>query len=165
MSKQAILETDRGTITLELFDREAPNTVANFEKLANSGFYNGVPFHRVIAEFMIQGGDPTGTGRGGPGYEIECEIHPSRKHGRGALSMAHKGQCRHDPKTGRRLSGRCTGGSQFFITHVPTPHLDGVHTVFGQVIAGQDVVDRIAQGDRMLRVEVRTLPGPTPAAG
>jgi peptidyl-prolyl cis-trans isomerase B (cyclophilin B) len=155
MPKQAIIETSKGTITIELFEKEAPKTVANFEKLAKEGFYNGVAFHRVIASFMVQGGDPTGTGRGGPGYEIECEIHPSRKHGKGALSMAHKGQCQHDPKTGKKISGRCTGGSQFFITHVATPHLDGVHTVFGQVTSGQDVVDKIAQGDKMTKVEVK----------
>ena len=145
MAKQAIFETDKGTITIELFDKEAPKTVANFEKLANSGFYNGVTFHRVIPNFMVQGGDPTGSGRGGPGYEIECEIHP----------MAHKGACKHDPKTGKKISGSCTGGSQFFITHGPTPHLDGVHTVFGTVTAGQDVVNKIAGGDKMTTVTVK----------
>ncbi len=155
MAKQAVIQTPRGTITIELFDQEAPKTVANFEKLANEGFYNGVAFHRVLADFMVQGGDPTGTGRGGPGYEIACEIHPARRHGKGALSMAHKGMCKHDPKTGAKASGTCTGGSQFFITHGPTPHLDGVHTVFGQVISGQDVVDKIVQGDKMVKVEVR----------
>jgi peptidyl-prolyl cis-trans isomerase B (cyclophilin B) len=154
MPKQAIIETNKGTITIELFEQEAPKTVANFEKLAGQGFYNGVKFHRVIANFMIQGGCPQGTGTGGPGYEIDCEIHPARKHATGALSMAHKGQCRHDAKTGKRLSGRCTGGSQFFITHLPTPHLDGVHTVFGQVTSGQDVVNKIAQGDTMKSVVV-----------
>jgi len=155
MPKQAVIETSRGTIMIELFDKEAPKTVANFEKLASSGFYNNVAFHRVIADFMVQGGDPTGTGRGGPGYEIECEIHASRKHAKGALSMAHKGMCQHDPKTGQKLKGQCTGGSQFFITHGPTPHLDGVHTVFGQVVSGQDVVDKIAQGDKMIKVTVK----------
>jgi peptidyl-prolyl cis-trans isomerase B (cyclophilin B) len=155
MPKQAVMETSKGTITIELFEAEAPKTVANFEKLANSGFYNGGTFHRVIANFMIQGGDPTGTGTGGPGYEIECEIHPARRHGKGALSMAHKGMCKHDAKTGAKITGRCTGGSQFFITHGPTPHLDGVHTVFGQVTSGQDVVDKIAQKDKMVRVEVK----------
>ncbi len=154
MGKQAIFETSKGTITIDLFDKEAPKTVANFEKLANSGYYNGVTFHRVISDFMIQGGDPTGSGRGGPGYEIECEINP-KKHGTGALSMAHKGACRHDPKSGAKLSGTCTGGSQFFITHRATPHLDGVHTVFGQVASGQDVVDKIAQGDKMTKVTVK----------
>jgi peptidyl-prolyl cis-trans isomerase B (cyclophilin B) len=157
MPKQAVMETSKGTITIELFETEAPKTVANFEKLANSGYYNGVKFHRVIANFMVQGGDPTGTGGGGPGYEIECEIHPSRKHGKGALSMAHKGQCRHDPATGAKQGGRCTGGSQFFITHLPTPHLDGVHTVFGQVTSGQDVVDKIRQGDSMTTVTVKSI--------
>jgi peptidyl-prolyl cis-trans isomerase B (cyclophilin B) len=104
---------------------------------------------------MIQGGDPTGRGSGGPGYEIECEIHPARKHGTGALSMAHKGQCKHDPQSGKKIGGFCTGGSQFFITHQPTPHLDGVHTVFGQVTSGQDVVNKIAQGDKMTKVSVK----------
>ncbi len=154
MPKQAIFETTQGTITIELFDKEAPKTVANFEKLANSGYYNGVTFHRVIADFMVQGGDPTGRGTGGPGYEIECEIN-QKKHGTGSLSMAHKGACRHDPKTGAKLSGTCTGGSQFFITHRATPHLDGVHTVFGAVTAGQDIVDKIAQGDKMTKVSVK----------
>jgi peptidyl-prolyl cis-trans isomerase B (cyclophilin B) len=154
MAKTATFETTKGTITIELFDKEAPKTVANFEKLANSGYYNGIAFHRVIANFMIQGGDPTGSGAGGPGYEIECEIS-AKKHGTGALSMAHKGQCKHDPKTGAKITGRCTGGSQFFITHGPTPHLDGVHTVFGQVTAGQDVVNKIAQGDKMTKVSVQ----------
>ena len=155
MTKQAVFETNKGTITIELFDKEAPNTVANFEKLAAKGYYNGVVFHRVISDFMVQGGDPTGTGTGGPGYEIECELHPSRKHDTGALSMAHKGQCKHDKATGKKLSGKCTGGSQFFITHGPTPHLDGVHTVFGKVTAGQDVVDKIAQGDKIVKLEVK----------
>lgn len=154
MAKTATFETTKGNIVVELFDQEAPKTVANFEKLANSGFYNGVTFHRVIADFMVQGGDPTGSGRGGPGYEIECEIHPDRKHSTGALSMAHKGMCKHDPKTGKKISGSCTGGSQFFITHRATSHLDGVHTVFGQVTSGQDVVDKIAQGDKMTKVSV-----------
>ena len=153
MAKTATMETSKGTIVIELFDAEAPKTVANFEKLANSGYYNGVAFHRVIANFMVQGGDPTGSGRGGPGYEIECEINP-KKHGTGALSMAHKGQCKHDPKTGAKIQGTCTGGSQFFLTHGPTPHLDGVHTVFGQVTSGQDVVNKIAQGDKMTKVTV-----------
>lgn len=155
MPKTATFETSKGTITIELFDKEAPKTVANFEKLAASGYYNGVAFHRVIANFMVQGGDPTGSGRGGPGYEIECEIHPARKHGTGALSMAHKGACKHDPQTGKKISGQCTGGSQFFITHGPTPHLDGVHTVFGQVTAGQDVVNKIAQGDKITKLTVQ----------
>ena len=154
MPKQAVFTTTQGTITIELFDKEAPKTVANFETLAKKGFYDGVVFHRVIPNFMIQGGDPTGSGRGGPGYEIECEIHPARKHGTGALSMAHKGMCKHDPSTGKKISGTCTGGSQFFITHGPTPHLDGVHTVFGQVVGGQDVVDKIKQGDKIEKLVI-----------
>ena len=158
MAKQAVLETSRGVITIELFEQEAPKTVANFEKLAAKGFYNGLKFHRVIADFMVQCGCPQGTGTGGPGYQIDCEISPLRKHGKGALSMAHAGACQHDKATGKKISGHCTNGSQFFITHVPTPHLDGVHTVFGQVVSGQGVVDAIAQGDKLAKVEVRTAP-------
>ena len=154
MARTATFETNVGTIVAELYDKDAPATVANFEKLANSGYYNGIVFHRVIPNFMVQGGDPTGSGSGGPGYEIECELHPSRKHGTGALSMAHKGQCKHDPKTGVKTSGRCTGGSQFFITHGPTPHLDGVHTVFGQVTSGQDVVNKIQMGDKIVKLTI-----------
>jgi peptidyl-prolyl cis-trans isomerase B (cyclophilin B) len=141
--KKAIIETDKGNIELVLFEKEAPNTVKNFEKLANSGFYNGLKFHRVIPNFMIQGGDPTGNGTGGPGYTIKCEINP-HKHGTGALSMAH--------------AGKDTGGSQFFITHSPQPHLDGKHTVFGQVEKGQDVVNKIKQGDKMKKVTVFEAP-------
>ena len=117
--KKATMETEKGTIILELFPNEAPGTVANFEKLANSGFYDGLTFHRVIPNFVIQGGDPNGNGTGGPGYTIKCETEGNpHKHGTGALSMAH--------------AGKDTGGSQFFITHSPQPHLDGVHTVFGR---------------------------------
>ncbi len=135
---RAIMETDKGTITLELFDQEAPNTVANFVKLAQEGFYNGLNFHRVIPNFMIQGGCPKGTGTGGPGYKIKCEIN-SKKHVAGTLSMAH--------------AGRDTGGSQFFICHSPQPHLDGVHTTFGQT-ADLDVVNAIRQGDKILSVTI-----------
>jgi peptidyl-prolyl cis-trans isomerase B (cyclophilin B) len=141
--KKAIIETDKGNIELVLFDKEAPNTVKNFEKLANSGFYNGLKFHRVIPNFMIQTGDPKGNGTGGPGYTIKCEIN-SHKHGAGALSMAH--------------AGKDTGGSQFFITHSPQPHLDGVHTVFGQVERGMAVVNKIKQGDKMNKVTVIEVP-------
>ncbi len=137
--KKAIIETDKGKIELVLFDKEAPNTVANFEKLANEGFYNGLTFHRVIPNFVIQGGCPKGDGTGGPGYTIKCEINP-QKHGTGALSMAH--------------AGKDTGGSQFFITHSPQPHLDGVHTVFGKVVKGMDVVNRIQANDVMNKVTV-----------
>lgn len=128
-------------IIIQFYPNEAPNTVANFEKLANSGFYNGVTFHRVIPGFVAQGGDPTGTGAGGPGYTIKCETEGNpHKHVTGALSMAH--------------AGKDTGGSQFFICHEPQPHLDGVHTVFGQVIEGMDAVLRIKQGDVMKEVNV-----------
>ncbi|AEG19398.1 peptidylprolyl isomerase [Methanobacterium paludis] len=137
--KKAIIETDKGNIELTLFDKEAPNTVANFEKLAKKGFYNGLTFHRVIPNFVIQGGCPKGNGTGGPGYTIKCEIN-EHKHGTGALSMAH--------------AGKDTGGSQFFITHSPQPHLDGVHTVFGKVVKGMDVVNKITAGDVMNKVTV-----------
>ncbi len=140
--KQAVIETDRGTMALELYDVEAPGTVANFEKLANSGFYDGLPFHRVIPNFVVQGGCPRGDGTGGPGYTIKCETagNPHR-HQRGSLSMAH--------------AGKDTGGSQFFICHSPQAHLDGKHTVFGRVTDGVEVVDAIRKGDRMTRVRVR----------
>ena len=154
MSKHAIMETNKGTIKLELFDEDCPKIVGNFEKLVKDGYYDGLKFHRVISDFMVQGGCPQGTGTGGPGYNVDCEIVPSRKHGQGSFSMAHTGQCSHDPETGKKLGGECTNGSQFFITHLPTPHLDGVHTVFGQVVEGQDVVDQICQGDEMTKVEV-----------
>jgi peptidyl-prolyl cis-trans isomerase B (cyclophilin B) len=138
--KKAIIETDKGNIELTLFEKEAPNTVANFEKLAKSGFYDGLTFHRVIPEFVIQGGCPKGNGTGGPGYTIKCEINP-HKHGTGALSMAH--------------AGKDTGGSQFFITHSPQQHLDGVHTVFGKVIKGMKVVNAVKPGDIMRKVTIR----------
>ena len=137
--KKAIIETEKGDIVLELFENDAPNTVANFVKLINKGYYNGLKFHRVIQNFMVQGGCPVGNGTGGPGYAIKCEINP-KKHLAGTLSMAH--------------AGKDTGGSQFFITHSPQPHLDGVHTVFGQVIEGMDVVNAIRQGDVMKQVKV-----------
>ena len=139
--KTATIETNRGTIELELYAEQAPKTVANFEKLASEGFYNGLTFHRVIDNFMVQAGCPEGTGRGGPGYKFEDEFHDELVHnGPGVLSMAN--------------AGPNTNGSQFFITHVPCPHLDGKHTVFGKVLAGQDVVDSIAQGDIMEKVAV-----------
>lgn len=137
--KKAIIETKKGNIVLELFDNDAPNTVENFVKLIDQGFYNGLTFHRVIPDFMIQGGCPKGNGTGGPGYKIKCEINP-RKHTKGTLSMAH--------------AGKNTGGSQFFITHSPQPHLDGVHTVFGQVIEGMEVVNKIKNGGVMTRITV-----------
>ncbi len=139
--KIAAIETPRGTIKLELYADKTPVTVKNFEDLANSGFYDGLTFHRVIKDFMIQAGCPKGTGTGGPGYEFEDEFHPDLKHdGPGVLSMAN--------------AGPDTNGSQFFITHVETPWLDGKHTVFGRVIEGQDVVDAVKQGDKMISVKV-----------
>lgn len=140
--KKANIELEKGgVIVLELFDKEAPGTVANFEKLANEGFYNGLNFHRVIPGFVAQGGCPNGTGTGGPGYTIKCETAGNpHKHVKGALSMAH--------------AGKDTGGSQFFICFDAFPHLDGVHTVFGQVIEGIDHVDAIKQGDKMKEVTV-----------
>lgn len=139
--KVATIETPRGTIRLELFADKAPQTVANFEKLAQQGFYNGLKFHRVIADFMIQGGCPKGDGTGGPGYKFADEFHRDLKHGGpGILSMAN--------------AGPNSNGSQFFITHVATPWLDGKHTVFGQVLSGQEVVDAVVQGDRMTSVTV-----------
>lgn len=136
------MDTSRGVIELELYPEHAPVTVNNFVFLANEGFYDGVTFHRVIANFMIQGGDPTGSGRGGPGYRFEDELRGNPlRHERGVISMAN--------------AGPNTNGSQFFITHGPQPHLDGRHTVFGKVVSGQDVVDAIQQGDVMEKVTVQ----------
>ncbi len=139
--KVATIETNRGVIKIELYADKVPLTVKNFEDLASKGFYNGLKFHRVIADFMVQTGCPQGTGTGGPGYKFKDEFHPTLKHnGPGILSMAN--------------AGPNTNGSQFFITHVPCPHLDGKHSVFGKVITGQDVVDAIKQGDVMQKVSV-----------
>jgi peptidyl-prolyl cis-trans isomerase B (cyclophilin B) len=137
----ATIETNKGTITLELYPNYAPKTVNNFVFLARQGFYDGVSFHRVIPSFVIQGGDPTGTGRGGPGYRFEDEFlgNPLR-HESKVISMAN--------------AGPGTNGSQFFITHTPQPHLDGRHTVFGKVTEGADVVDAIRQGDVMKSVTI-----------
>ncbi|NLC55994.1 MAG: peptidylprolyl isomerase [Armatimonadetes bacterium] len=141
----ATIQTNRGNIELELYPEFAPKTVNNFVFLARQGYYDGVKFHRVIANFMIQGGDPTGTGRGGPGYQFADEFAGNPlKHDKGVISMAN--------------AGPGTNGSQFFITHSPQPHLNGKHTVFGQVIAGQDVVDAIQQGDVMEKVTVSESP-------
>jgi cyclophilin family peptidyl-prolyl cis-trans isomerase len=134
-SLTAEIETTLGSITIELFAQEAPDTVKNFVTLAEKGYYDGVIFHRVIPGFMIQGGDPTGTGRGGPGYTILDEFHPKLRHSKaGILSMAN--------------AGPDTGGSQFFITLGPTPHLDDRHAIFGAVIAGHDVVKKIGETPR-----------------
>ena len=141
LGEVATIETSRGTIRFQLFDDKVPNTVDNFAKLAAKGFYDGLKFHRVIADFMIQTGCPHGTGTGGPGYQFEDEYHQDLKHdGSGVLSMAN--------------AGPNTNGSQFFITHVATPHLDGKHSVFGKVLEGQDVVNAIRQGDTMTTVTV-----------
>ncbi|MEI7927479.1 MAG: peptidylprolyl isomerase [Verrucomicrobiales bacterium] len=130
------LHTDKGDIDATIFASKVPMTSANFLNLAKRGYYNGISFHRVIANFMIQGGDPTGTGSGGPGYKFADEIDRSLKHAKpGIFSMAN--------------AGPNTNGSQFFITHLPTPHLDGKHAVFGEVTTGQDVVNKIAQGDKI----------------
>jgi len=138
----ATIKTNKGDIEVVLYASKVPMTVANFTNLAKSGYYDGVKFHRVISDFMIQGGDPTGTGRGGPGYKFEDEIDPTLKHeGPGMLSMAN--------------AGPNTNGSQFFITHVATPHLDGKHAVFGKVTSGQDVVDSIRQGDEIVAIELK----------
>jgi peptidyl-prolyl cis-trans isomerase B (cyclophilin B) len=142
MSK-AIIRTEKGDMTVEFYDKDAPNTVANFLKLAKEGYYDGVTFHRVIPDFVIQGGDPTGTGAGGPGYRIKCELDGGNQyHDRGVLSMAH--------------AGRDTGGSQFFICHSRnnTAHLDRNHTCFGKVTENVDVVDDIRQGDKILGIEI-----------
>jgi peptidyl-prolyl cis-trans isomerase B (cyclophilin B) len=137
----ANIETNRGVIVVKLFAQQAPRTVNNFVCLAEDGFYDGTKFHRVIKDFMIQGGDPTGTGRGGPGYQFKDEFDPQLKHDKpGVLSMAN--------------AGPNTNGSQFFITHVPTPWLDGKHSVFGHVTKGQDVVNAIEQGDLILSLTI-----------
>lgn len=139
--KTCTIETSKGTISLELYDGRAPKTVENFETLAGKGFYDGLKFHRVIPDFMVQTGCPEGTGTGGPGYTFEDEFHPELRHdGPGVLSMAN--------------AGPNTNGSQFFITHVPCPWLDGKHAVFGKVTEGQDVVDAIEQGDSMKSVSI-----------
>ena len=142
---QIQMQTDRGEITLELFEDETPNTVANMISLTEQGFYDGLIFHSVIPNFMIQCGCPHGTGTGDPGYRFDDECTPERRHdGQGVLSMAN--------------AGPGTNGSQFFITHEAQPHLDGKHTVFGKVISGMDVVNKISQGDvidKMLVLQIR----------
>ncbi|MGY8767686.1 MAG: peptidylprolyl isomerase [Pirellulales bacterium] len=140
--KTATIETNKGTIKLQLHDDKVPKTVANFEKLVKDGFYDGLKFHRVLDNFMVQTGCPQGTGTGGPGYKFEDEFHPELKHsGPGVLSMAN--------------SGPNTNGSQFFITHVETSWLDGKHSVFGNVLeGGQEIVDAIEQGDTMVKITI-----------
>lgn len=142
MTKRGTIQMQTGEkIEFELYPNEAPGTVANFEKLANQGFYNGLTFHRVIPGFVSQGGCPRGNGTGGPGYTIKCETEGNpHKHEVGSLSMAH--------------AGKDTGGSQFFIVHEPQPHLNGVHTVFGKVTSGMETVLSMRNGDVMEKVEV-----------
>jgi peptidyl-prolyl cis-trans isomerase B (cyclophilin B) len=138
----ATITTTKGAIKVELFTEQAPKTTGNFIKLAREGFYDGLSFHRVIADFMIQGGCPLGTGTGGPGYQFDDEP--------GALALPHDGPGR----LSMANAGPNTNGSQFFITHVATPWLDGKHGIFGQVLEGQDVVDSIAQGDKMESISI-----------
>lgn len=141
--KKAIITTEKGVMKVEFYEKDAPNTVKNFCDLATKGFYNGLTFHRVIPDFVIQGGCPNGTGAGGPGYKINCELDGDNQyHDRGVLSMAH--------------AGRNTGGSQFFICHSRrnTAHLDRNHTCFGKVVEGLEVIDDIRQGDKIITVEI-----------
>ena len=140
---KAKIDTVKGTMDVEFYEKDAPNTVANFVKLAKDGFYNGLTFHRVIPDFVIQGGCPDGTGAGGPGYSIDCELDGENQfHDRGVLSMAH--------------AGRNTGGSQFFICHsrTNTAHLDRNHTCFGRVVNGLEVIDSISGGDAINSIEI-----------
>ena len=139
----ATINTEKGNMEVEFYSEDAPETVANFTKLAKDGFYNGLTFHRVIPNFVIQGGCPDGTGAGGPGYNIKCELDGGNQHhDRGVLSMAH--------------AGRDTGGSQFFVCHSRdnTAHLDGNHTCFGKVVEGLDIIDNIEAGDKIISIEV-----------
>ena len=141
--KKAEIQTEKGTMKVEFFHKDAPNTVANFIKLAESGYYNGLTFHRVIPDFVIQGGCPTGTGSGGPGYKIKCELDGENQyHDRGVLSMAH--------------AGRDTGGSQFFVCHSRnnTSHLDRNHTCFGKVVDGLDIIDMIRPNDKITKIVI-----------
>ena len=142
--KFAVIKTDKGDMIAELYPDETPQTVANFVELAKSGFYDGLNFHRVIPNFVIQGGCPYGNGVGGPGWRIKCEcVGQKRKHNRGSLSMAH--------------AGRDAGGSQFFVCHSPQPHLNGVHTIFGKLIddESKSVLDAIRQGDKITTIEIK----------
>jgi len=142
--KKAIIKSDKGEMTVEFYENDAPKTVANFIKLSKDGYYDGLTFHRVIPDFVVQGGCPNGTGAGGPGYSIDCELDGDNQyHDKGVLSMAH--------------AGRNTGGSQFFICHSRnnTSHLDRNHTCFGKVVEGLDVIDDIRQGDHIISITVQ----------
>lgn len=147
----ATIATNRGNIVVELYPAVAPKTVANFEKLSKDGFYNGLTFHRVEPKFVVQGGDPQGTGMGGPGYEVPAEISPTEKHLRGTIAMA---------RTGDQVNPeRKSSGSQFYICLEPAPFLDGQYTLFGAVVEGMNVVDQIKVGDKMNKIELSdTLP-------
>lgn len=141
--KKAEIHTEKGVMTVEFYEKDAPKTVANFIKLSESGYYNGLTFHRVIPDFVIQGGCPDGTGAGGPGYSIDCELDGENQyHDKGVLSMAHR--------------GRNTGGSQFFICHnrKNTQHLDRNHTCFGKVVEGLELIDQIRQGDKIVEIKI-----------
>lgn len=141
--KKAIMKTQKGEMKIEFFENDAPKTVENFVKLSKEGFYDGLTFHRVIPDFVVQGGCPNGSGAGGPGYSIDCELDGDNQyHDRGVLSMAH--------------AGRNTGGSQFFICHSRknTSHLDRKHTVFGKVVEGVDIIDTIKMGDKIEKIEI-----------
>ncbi len=146
----ATIETDRGTVVVELYPKVAPLTVANFEKLVNKGFYTGLTFHRVVPDFVVQGGDPDGTGMGGPGYTVPGEIDANEHHLRGSLATARTGD-QVNPK-------RESSGSQFYICLEPQPNLDGQYTIFGGVIQGMDVVDKIQKGDHMKKITLAPAP-------
>jgi peptidyl-prolyl cis-trans isomerase B (cyclophilin B) len=146
----AIIDTDRGTVVIELYNSVAPKTVDNFETLVKKGFYNGLTFHRVVPDFVVQGGDPDGTGMGGPGYTVPAEIVPTEKHLRGSVATARTGD-QVNPK-------RESSGSQFYICLEPQPALDGQYTVFGGVVSGMDVVDQIQKGDHMKTITLSSTP-------
>jgi cyclophilin family peptidyl-prolyl cis-trans isomerase len=146
----AIIETERGTFVVELYPKVAPKTVANFETLVGKGFYNGLTWHRVVPDFVVQGGDPDGTGMGGPGYNVPAEIDKNEHHLRGTLATARKGD---DVNPQRESSG-----SQFYVCLAPQPGLDGDYTVFGAVIKGMDVVDQIQKGDHMKKITLAKEP-------
>ncbi|HLI81243.1 MAG TPA: peptidylprolyl isomerase [Candidatus Binataceae bacterium] len=146
----AIIDTDRGKVVIELYPKVAPKTVDNFETLTKKGFYNGLTFHRVVPDFVVQGGDPDGTGTGGPGYTVPAEIDKNEHHLRGTVATA---------RTGDQVNPqRASSGSQFYICLEPQPGLDGDYTIFGGVISGMDVVDQIQKGDKMKTITLSSTP-------
>ena len=147
VAERAVITTHYGDIVIDLYEQQAPKTVANFKKLAREGFYNGLSFHRVVPNFVVQGGDPQGNGTGGPGYTLEAEIDTNLKHLTGTVATARKGD-RVNPE-------KRSSGSQFYICLAPQPHLDGGYTIFGQVVEGMDAVRKIRKGDPMVKVEIR----------